>query len=74
MNCVFEKRGYDFALCSALKEKNCEGCRFRKTPEELEAGRKKAEARIKTLPLKVQVHIKEKYKIKPERRADDERN
>lgn len=68
MYCAFEKGSY----CCALKEKDCKDCRFRKTPEELEAGRKKAEARIKTLPMLDQVRIKETYKMRSEGRADDE--
>lgn len=68
MNCAFDKNRF----CCALKEKKCEGCKFRKTPEELEAGRKKAEARLKTLPMKEQVRIQEKYKIRLEGGTDDE--
>lgn len=70
MNCAFDKNNF----CCALTEKNCKDCKFRKTPEELEAGRKKAAARLKTLPMLEQVRIQETYKIKPERRTDDERN
>lgn len=45
-NCAFElnKRS-----CSALTKKQCVGCHFRKTAEELEAGRKKARERIASL-------------------------
>lgn len=68
MNCAFDKNRF----CCALKEKMCEGCNFRKTPEELEAGRKKAEARLKTLPLLDQVRIQEKYKIRLEGGTDDD--
>jgi uncharacterized protein (UPF0179 family) len=32
--------------CAALTKKDCKGCRFRKTKEELEEGRSKARERI----------------------------
>ena len=47
--------------CSALTEKNCTGCRFRKTEEEFTHGRKKALVRLKTLPLDIQLYIYGKY-------------
>jgi hypothetical protein len=56
-NCVFDGD----TKCSALKEKRCEGCRFRKTNEELIEGREKAKARLKTLPEKMQERIHYKY-------------
>ena len=56
-NCVFDGG----ERCSALKEKCCEECRFRKTNEELIEGREKAKARLKTLPEKMQERIHYKY-------------
>jgi hypothetical protein len=48
--------------CHALTEKNCVCCRFRKTAEEVDEGRKKARKRIASLPDEQQDHIKKKYK------------
>lgn len=53
--CAFDK-GYK---CSALTTKECAWCKFRKTKQELEEGRRKAMERIETLPNKYQ--IIEKY-------------
>ena len=47
--------------CSALKEKQCEKCSFRKTAEQLEKGRKKARIRILNLPTETRTWIREKY-------------
>jgi hypothetical protein len=44
--CAFEKPHH----CSALREKMCEGCSFRKSNEELNEGRRKAIDRINSLP------------------------
>lgn len=49
--------------CSALIKKVCFHCPFQKTKEELEEGRAKAEARIKSLPGKVQREIHDKYSV-----------
>ena len=56
-DCVFnlEKK------CKALTEKQCEGCRFRKTQEELLQGRKKALERIWSLPYRKREYIRLKY-------------
>lgn len=45
-NCAFDKGN----KCSALRYRNCERCSFRKTREELAAGREKARERIENLP------------------------
>lgn len=47
--------------CIALNEKQCVGCPFRKTQEELDEGRQKALKRISKLPPKLQAHILTKY-------------
>lgn len=47
--------------CSALKEKCCEGCHFRKTNEELIKGREKAKERVDSLPKSLKEHILIKY-------------
>lgn len=57
--CVFERNEYS---CSALNEKDCKGCRFFKTPEELKRGRDKADDRIASLPEEQQDRIKKKYR------------
>lgn len=46
IDCVFDRD----TKCSALKEKNCINCSFKKTRRELEEGRKNAARRIKSLP------------------------
>ena len=57
MDCAFE-HGKN---CAALTKKCCEGCRFRKTKEEVEKCRKKAQKRIASLPEDEQTYIKLKY-------------
>ena len=47
--------------CIALTKKQCTGCHFRKTAEELKEGRQKAENHIRTLPKDIQTHIQRKY-------------
>lgn len=47
--------------CSALTEKHCDFCHFRKTQEELESGRIRAAERVNSLPADQQKHIKLKY-------------
>jgi hypothetical protein len=47
--------------CSALREKKCNGCAFRKTKEELVKGREKAIDRISSLPQSKQIYIRRKY-------------
>lgn len=60
MRCAFD-RG---TLCTALSEKKCHKCSFRKTQEELDAGRERAEQRINTLPEEQQDHIRFKYHVR----------
>ena len=55
--CAFDEAN----KCSALKEKQCKGCNFYKTTEELIESRQKATERIRTLPKTKQAHIKHKY-------------
>lgn len=55
--CAFD-RGNE---CVALERKKCEGCRFRKTKEELMAGRQKFFARLPLLPRVERIHILETY-------------
>lgn len=47
--------------CAALSKKQCVGCRFRKTEQELNDGRQKAIDRISNLPRSKQIHISRKY-------------
>lgn len=47
--------------CVALTEKYCDFCRFRKTAEELEAGRQRAAELVSRLPTDQRQHIKLKY-------------
>ena len=58
--CAFD-RGEE---CAALKYKECKGCHFRKTKEELEEGREKARKRIESMPFVEREHIKQKYQIR----------
>lgn len=55
--CVFDNG----TNCVALNEKKCDGCKFRKTEEELAAGRKRAMDRINNLPHEHYDYIHEKY-------------
>lgn len=55
--CVFD-RG---RKCSALTEKYCDFCQFRKSQEELEAGRRRAAERVNSLPADQRRAIKLKY-------------
>ena len=64
-DCVFSIR----TKCDALTEKNCEGCLFRKTREELRQGRAKAAERISSLPPYQQEHIRLRYHTKRKARA-----
>lgn len=47
--------------CTALTIKKCEGCRFRKSEEQLIRGRERAAARIKTFTKEYRAHIKARY-------------
>ncbi len=58
MKCAFDRNTF----CTALMEKDCRGCAFRKTPEELDEGRERAYSRICKLPEEQQDHIRQKYK------------
>ncbi|MCR2045522.1 hypothetical protein [Anaerosalibacter massiliensis] len=49
--------------CKALRTKNCEGCGFYKTKKQLEASKKKAMKRLKTLDKFTKMSIEAKYKI-----------
>lgn len=58
--CVF----YKGKTCAALNQKKCSGCRFFKTVEQLEKGRKRAKSRIMSLPLEQRLHIARMYYVK----------
>ena len=47
--------------CTALTQKKCNGCNFRKTPEEVRAGRERAARRLRTLPEEQQKQIRDSY-------------
>lgn len=55
--CTFDKGD----TCFALTEHDCEGCPFRKTKDELLAGRRKARARLEDLPKEKREAIENKY-------------
>jgi hypothetical protein len=55
--CAFEYGEH----CLALTKKNCTGCRFKKTEEQLEAGRKKAQLKLLMLPKRKLNAIRSKY-------------
>ena len=55
--CTFDKGD----KCVALTEHDCEGCPFRKTKEELLAGRRKARAMLEKLPKEKRDTIEDKY-------------
>ena len=56
-NCVFDNGD----ACSALVSKKCEKCTFRKTRQELIAGRRKARRLLEKLPTQELDNIREKY-------------
>lgn len=56
-DCTFNRQ----TKCAALSTYKCEKCSFRKTKEELEAGRRRAMFRIENLPQDVQRAIDDKY-------------
>lgn len=58
MICAFD-RG---ETCAALTLKECIGCHFRKSQDELDAGRERADDRIASLPDEVQDKIAKKYR------------
>ena len=55
--CVFDKG----KVCSALTEKDCKGCSFAKTKEELEDGREHATELFYRVPRKQRDAIRKKY-------------
>lgn len=55
--CTFDKGD----KCVALTDHDCEGCPFRKTKEELLAGRRRARAMREKLPKEQREAIEEKY-------------
>ena len=57
-NCVFDRGG---RKCEVLSCKKCEKCSFRKTEEELKAGRDRAEKRLEKLPKEQHDAIQRKY-------------
>ena len=56
--CVFDN---DATECDVLCEKKCFGCSFRKTKEQFDKGRQKANERIEKLPLTTRIYIHRKY-------------
>ena len=58
-----EKCAFDLEKrkCAALTEKKCEGCKFFKTKEELEAGREKAMNRLMSMDKKQFYYFNNKY-------------
>jgi hypothetical protein len=57
MNCAFEHG----TKCVALTDKDCIGCHFKKTREELAEGRKRARMLLARLPEEQQKEIRKKY-------------
>ena len=55
--CAFDRDD----MCTALDEKSCLGCRFRKTEQELYEGRVKAADRLDSLSKRQKIHIARKY-------------
>lgn len=55
--CTFDKGD----KCVALTTHECENCVFRKTKDELLAGRRRARARLEDLPEEQQDAIRKKY-------------
>lgn len=55
--CVFDEED----KCRALNEKDCDGCRFYKTKEELTEGREKAAERIAQLAPEHRDYIRRTY-------------
>lgn len=55
--CAFDKG----RKCEVLSTKKCEKCSFRKTAEELKAGREQAQERLEKLPKKQHDAIMKKY-------------
>ena len=65
--CVFD---YGEDMCYAVTEKQCIGCKFRKTEKELQEGRDKATKRLMTLDRLRLNKIKQKY-YNDRRRRDE---
>ena len=57
MKCAFDLG----EKCNAMAEKNCNGCKFRKTEQELKEGREKAVTRLMTFDRAFLEGIKRKY-------------
>lgn len=55
--CAFDQGGF----CSALRVKDCDGCVFCKTQQQLEEGRAAADRRIDSLPAELAEKIRQKY-------------
>lgn len=76
-DCVFY-RAITNVECAALRSRECRGCKFRKTEEELEEGRRKATKRLKRLPHRKFNEIMLKYyrfnnfKDEPSSEGEDE--
>lgn len=58
MKCAFDRGEY----CDALVARECNGCSFCKTQDELDRGRERADDRIDTLPEDVKDKISKKYR------------
>ena len=58
MKCAFDKG----ETCDALIAKECSGCRFFKTQDELDRGRERADDRIASLPEDLRDKILKKYR------------
>ena len=56
-NCAFNRKGE----CIALNIKQCEGCAFFKTTEEVNRGRQKALKRVKSLTPTLSRYLCRKY-------------
>lgn len=68
LNCAFD-RGE--GMCSTLKEKSCEKCRFFKTEMQVAVSREKAKKRIQSLPAETKRHIYDTYYPKRKRAMSD---
>lgn len=59
--------------CSALLVKDCKGCTFYKTKEQLKAGREKATERLMTMDRNFLDYVKGKYYNQRRRKGDGSR-
>lgn len=69
IKCAFD---IEEGKCSALKVKNCKGCRFFKSKEKLIEGRAKAEKRVNALPKRQRAYIYDKYYARTSRKTEDD--